>query len=86
VRRLQSEKLASIGMLAAGVAHEINNPASFVLANLEALAELLQSSDGKLKADPKAPRKLGSGDILFRSHEHRAGVERGHGPHPSHRA
>ena len=65
VRRLQSEKLASIGMLAAGVAHEINNPASFVLANLEALAELLQSSDGKSKAAAKVPRKLGSSDILF---------------------
>jgi len=34
---LQSEKLASIGQLAAGVAHEINNPISFVHANLNTL-------------------------------------------------
>ena len=34
---LQSEKLASIGQLAAGVAHEINNPVSFVNANLNTL-------------------------------------------------
>jgi two-component system NtrC family sensor kinase len=31
---LQAEKLASLGQLAAGVAHEINNPISFVLSNL----------------------------------------------------
>ncbi len=34
---LQSEKMASIGQLAAGVAHEINNPVSFVKANLGSL-------------------------------------------------
>jgi len=35
----QSDRLASMGMLAAGVAHEINNPLSYVLYNLESLTE-----------------------------------------------
>ena len=35
---IQSEKMASIGQLAAGVAHEINNPVSFVKSNLSSLA------------------------------------------------
>jgi signal transduction histidine kinase/ActR/RegA family two-component response regulator len=65
VRRMQSEKLASIGMLAAGVAHEINNPASFVLANTEALGSLLRLLDEKLKNDPASARRLGLKDLLF---------------------
>jgi len=36
---LQSEKMASIGQLAAGVAHEINNPAGFVMSNISSLTE-----------------------------------------------
>lgn len=34
---LQSDKMASIGTLAAGIAHEINNPTAFVLSNLSTL-------------------------------------------------
>jgi len=36
---LQSEKMASIGQLAAGVAHEINNPVAFINSNLRTLDE-----------------------------------------------
>ena len=42
---LHSEKMASLGRLVAGVAHELNNPISFVLGNVHALrryAERLQ--------------------------------------------
>ncbi len=34
---VQSEKMAAIGQLAAGIAHEINNPMSFVNSNVELL-------------------------------------------------
>jgi signal transduction histidine kinase/DNA-binding response OmpR family regulator len=38
-KMLQSEKMASIGQLAAGVAHEINNPTGFVSSNLNTLGD-----------------------------------------------
>lgn len=43
VQLLQSEKLASIGQLAAGVAHEINNPIGFISANLNTLRTWVRS-------------------------------------------
>jgi PAS domain S-box-containing protein len=39
---VQSEKMASIGQLAAGIAHEINNPTGFVLSNLKTLEDYIK--------------------------------------------
>jgi len=47
-RLLQADRLAALGMLAAGVAHEVNNPLAYVLLNLKYLERELP----KLAADP----------------------------------
>ncbi|MFH1807535.1 MAG: ATP-binding protein, partial [Pseudomonadota bacterium] len=38
-RLAQSDRMATVGMLAAGVAHEINNPLTYILYNLEEVTE-----------------------------------------------
>ena len=40
---IQAEKMASTGQLAAGIAHEINNPMGFVTANLNTLEQYAQN-------------------------------------------
>lgn len=65
---LQSDKMASIGQLAAGVAHEINNPIGFISSNLntlsdyakdlkEALAGYRGLLDGCIAGDSDVPKK-----------------------------
>ena len=45
---LQSDKMASIGQLAAGVAHEINNPIGYVYSNLGTLEKYVQDAFGMI--------------------------------------
>jgi PAS domain S-box-containing protein len=42
----RAERLASVGMLAAGVAHEVNNPLSFVIGNLDLIAQAIADGLG----------------------------------------
>ncbi len=49
-RLMQSEKLASLGELAAGVAHEINNPVGYVSSNLTTLQKYLTVYEKMLDA------------------------------------
>jgi PAS domain S-box-containing protein len=54
----QAGLLASVGSLAAGVAHEINNPLTFVLANLDHLASRVRDAAGLPVAEQESLRAL----------------------------
>ncbi|MGE0789996.1 MAG: response regulator [Sandaracinaceae bacterium] len=61
-RLLHANRLSSIGRLAAGVAHEVNNPASYMLANLAVLKERLENleprTDPVLRTELEQLREL----------------------------
>ncbi len=55
-RLLMSDRLTSLGTLAAGVAHEINNPLAYIKANLDLLGEEFATAHGA--ASPAAATAL----------------------------
>jgi PAS domain S-box-containing protein len=65
---LVSDRMASLGTLAAGIAHEINNPLAYVTGNLEAMAEALEATH--------APTLAERNELVTAVHDARDGAER----------
>jgi len=59
---LLSDRMASLGTLAAGIAHEINNPLAYVTANLEVVADTLGADPAAASADDHADLQAAIGD------------------------
>lgn len=71
---IQTEKLASLGQMTAGIAHELNNPINYVQSNatslsrdLEELIEIIEAHSSALAA--LAEGAPGAGDMVDRARE-----------------
>lgn len=64
---LQSEKMAAVGQLAAGVAHEINNPVGYVNSNVSVLEEYIEQLLQLLSAYETCEPLLDSGETSVES-------------------
>ena len=52
-KMIEQEKLASVGLLAAGVAHEINNPTGYIISNIQTLGEYFSIYNALMEAQEK---------------------------------
>ena len=61
---LQQEKMASIGQLAAGVAHEINNPMAFISSNLGTLGKYVHRLTEFIQTQSEVIESLNTSDAV----------------------
>ena len=57
---LQSDKMATIGQIASGVAHEINNPVGFILSNLNTMGEYVDGLTSLLQVYEELEKRVES--------------------------
>ncbi len=69
---IMTERLASLGTIASGIAHELNNPLSYVIGNLEILGQLLEETSTRLNEELQE-------NLLKRHRKIQAGITRIHG-------
>lgn len=63
MQMIQQEKMAGIGQLAAGVAHEINNPLGYIISNLNVLMKYSERYREIISACIQAKESFKSGDL-----------------------
>ena len=73
---IHSEKMASLGQLVAGIAHEINNPLAFVLNNLFTIEENFNHVTGQVDAHFTPASRAKVEKIIARLGDMRGGMER----------
>ncbi|WP_100753345.1 sensor histidine kinase [Vibrio salilacus] len=66
---LQSEKMASIGQLSAGIAHEINNPLGFITSNIQTLDDYFRKISDVVSALEQAIEESGDAALVERQRQ-----------------
>ena len=72
---IQSEKLASLGIFTAGIAHEINNPINYISSGSQALFEIFDSVIGSVEiTDPEIKQEIAEIGLIKKAIE--TGIEK----------
>jgi len=76
IQLVQAAKMASLGELVAGIAHEINNPLAFVLSHLATVSKSLSRLETEVGSELSASAKAALDRARSRLQESEAGSER----------